>query len=281
MRIESVVNNNVVMTIDDEDNELILVGKGLGFQAKKKDLVDESKIQKTFYLKDKDVASKFKSILNEVSTEELLVADEIIHNAENILNKKLNESIYISLSDHIHYSLKRYRDGESLTNAFVWDTKRYYPKEFAIGMQAVELINERFDINMSEDEAVFISFNFINANTNLKNSVDVEKLTAMVKQIVSIVSYSLKVQIDTTDINGYRFINHVKYFAQRIQGNIKENKDDEEDNELYTIIRSKYQIACEITEKINKFLVSEYQYDMSKNDKLYFMIHIHKLMTEK
>lgn len=277
--VDSVVNNNVVMSTDNDGNELILVGKGIGFQAKKKDLVDNKKIQKKFYLEDQDLFSKFKSILNEVSSDELIVTSEIINYAQEKLRKKLNESIYISLSDHIHYVIQRYKKNELITNTFVWDIKRFYNDEYCVAKHAVELINKKFQIELNEDEAGFIAFHFINTANNMTEAVDINKLTNLIHQIVSIVSFNLKFPIDTEDVNGYRFINHVKYFAQRILEKNINPKTDSSDDELYELVKNKYRQSFAIMLKIQDFLQKKYQQSMTKNDQLYFMIHIHRLIT--
>ncbi|PEN06946.1 transcription antiterminator BglG, partial [Bacillus wiedmannii] len=50
MRIHKILNNNVVCTMKDNETEVVLMGRGLGFQKKVGDAIDESKIEKTFVL---------------------------------------------------------------------------------------------------------------------------------------------------------------------------------------------------------------------------------------
>lgn len=48
MKIDKVMNNNVVSSIDEDGQEIIVVGTGIGFQGKEGKVVDEKKIQKIF-----------------------------------------------------------------------------------------------------------------------------------------------------------------------------------------------------------------------------------------
>ncbi len=48
IKIVQPLNNNVVMGYDRKKGEVIIIGTGIGFRAKKGDQVDESKIQKMF-----------------------------------------------------------------------------------------------------------------------------------------------------------------------------------------------------------------------------------------
>ena len=48
LKILKVFNNNSVAAISDDLGDIILTGSGIGFQKKAGDLVDETKIEKTW-----------------------------------------------------------------------------------------------------------------------------------------------------------------------------------------------------------------------------------------
>ena len=50
MIINKVINNNVLSTHDENNREIVLMGKGIGFQKKVGDEVAEDKIEKRFVL---------------------------------------------------------------------------------------------------------------------------------------------------------------------------------------------------------------------------------------
>lgn len=72
----------------------------------------------------------FKQLLESLSADYLQVADEIITLAEKTLGCKLNESIYIALTDHIHMAVRRIRDGIIIRNMVLQETHKFYEKEF-------------------------------------------------------------------------------------------------------------------------------------------------------
>ncbi len=47
MKINKIINNNAVV-VKDRNEEKIVLGEGIGFQKKKNDPVDQSKIEKVF-----------------------------------------------------------------------------------------------------------------------------------------------------------------------------------------------------------------------------------------
>ena len=55
MIIGKIINNNVVSSWDEEGKEIIVMGRGLGFQKKAGQDVAEDGIEKIFRLESKDV----------------------------------------------------------------------------------------------------------------------------------------------------------------------------------------------------------------------------------
>lgn len=58
MKIHKILNNNVVCTKKENETEVVLMGRGLGFQKKVGDTIDESKIEKTFVIETKELSEK-------------------------------------------------------------------------------------------------------------------------------------------------------------------------------------------------------------------------------
>src|SRR5699024_3117402 len=91
------------------------------------------------------------------------ISADIISFAKSNLNLKLNQSIYVTLTDHINFAIERFEQGINLQNALLWEIKRFYPHEFDLGRYALELVKERIGVELPEDEAGFIALHFVNA----------------------------------------------------------------------------------------------------------------------
>ncbi|MFB2126348.1 family 16 glycosylhydrolase [Bacillus subtilis] len=111
MKIAKVINNNVISVVNEQGKELVVMGRGLAFQKKSGDDVDEARIEKVFTLDNKDVSEKFKTLLYDIPIECMEVSEEIISYAKLQLGKKLNDSIYVSLTDHINFAIQRNQKG--------------------------------------------------------------------------------------------------------------------------------------------------------------------------
>ncbi|WP_341282786.1 PRD domain-containing protein [Paenibacillus sp. FSL H8-0537] len=278
MVIKQVINNNIAISIDSQGDEVILIGKGLAFGKKKGDAIDHQKIEKRFYLEDKGLYAKFKKLLQEVSIEEINVSDDIISLAKRRLKKNLNESIYISLPDHISLAVTRTRDGLNVKNGLLWEIKKIYHEEFVVAKEAVQMINEKFKVELGEDEAGFIAFHFVNAQLN--NGMNtVAKITQFVTEILSIITYQLKSTVDEETLTGFRFLMHLKFFANRIFS--QDAHEDREDLFIYELVKERYTRAFEISQKVQQFINKQYSYEVSNMEVTYLTIHIQRLLDRK
>ena len=93
MLINKVLNNNVITIINENDEEAVVMGRGIAFQKKKGDEVDKDKIDKIFVLKNKSINEKLIALVKDIPVENLEIAEEVINYAEEELGTKLNENI--------------------------------------------------------------------------------------------------------------------------------------------------------------------------------------------
>lgn len=275
MIILKILNNNVAVTHDKFGQEIIVMGKGIAYQKKIGEILDEQSIDKVYSLSNHDAFIKFQELLTEIPIDYFDVADQIINYAKMTLGKKLNESIYISLSDHIFSSITRFKEGITLRNALLWDIKRFYTDEFQIGLKALQLIKETFDIQFPEDEAGFLALHIVNAETP-QESQDIYKVTKIIQEISDIVRYFFQMEFDEQSVAFFRFITHLKFFAQRlIGGNLHEGDND---TDLLDVIKEKHPNSYLCVGKIETYIKNNYQYNLTNEEKLYLTVHIQRIV---
>lgn len=275
MKIAKVYNNNVISAFNEKNEELVVMGRGLAFQKKSGDSVDEDKIEKIFALKNNDMSEKFKTLLYEVPIEYMEVTEDIIKIAKSRLGRDLNDSIYISLTDHIHFAVERNQKGYDIKNALLWEIKRFYKQEFVIGMEALKIIQEKLGVLLPEDEASFIAMHIVNAELN-QEMPNVANITKVMQDILNIVKYHFKMDFDEESLNYFRFITHLKFFAQRLYS---KTYIEDDDPFLFETVREKHRAAFECTEKINEYIKNQFDYSLTNNEKLYLIIHIQRVVN--
>lgn len=272
MIIKKIFNNNAIVAKDSDNREFVVMGCGIAFKKSTGEKVDEKLIEKTFILKQKDASEKFKLLLEDVPSEYVSLCYDIIEYAKNILGGKLNDYIYVTLTDHIYNVFKMLDEGLKSVNPLIWEIKKFYPKEFQVGLKALEFIEEEFGKKLSEDEAGNIALHLINAQVNSSyNKVgNIAEHTEKIQDILSIVTYTYGIVLDEKSISYERFVTHLRFFFQRPHK--KEIVEAEEDY-LLRKVKIKYKKAYECMLKIEKYLDTE----LSDEEKLYLTVHIQRV----
>ena len=276
MIIEKVLNNNVVVSIDPKTKkEIILLGSGIAFDRKIGQEVDESKIEKTFILDDKTLGNKFKKLINQIPDGVFQLSHEIISHASKELNVKFDKQIYISLSDHIAFAIKRYKKNMMIKNELLSEIRRVHKNEYKVALWALNFLNKKLKIELPEDEAGFIALHFINASLNQTTTSSIES-TKIVKDILNIIRYYFALEFNEDDLNYDRLLTHLKYFSKRI---ITNNQDNNSEDEFMNMVIKSYPEAYNCTLKIKEYIVNNYKYEVNSNEIVYLTLHIQRIIS--
>lgn len=276
MIIEKILNNNVVVSIDPKTKkEVILMGCGIAFKKKVGQEVEESKIEKVFTVDKRGVGDKIKRLINQIPDGIFQLAHEIIIHAEKTLDRKLDKQVYISLADHIAFSIKRYQKNIKIKNEFLHEIKRIHKEEFEIGLWAVDYINSKLKISLPIDEAGFIALHIINA-TYQETASQSTKMTNIVKGILNIIRYNFSVEFDDDDISYDRLLTHLKYFAKRV---MTDTQSENKENAFLEVIKVNYKDAYECAIKIKDYMDTKYNYKVNDDEIVYLTMHIHRVIS--
>ena len=273
MTVEKVINNNIVSAYDETGREVVVMGRGIGFGVRAGAVIDNSKIEKVFRIESQGVAEQFKELLANMPLEHAQISNDIISYAKSTLKLKLNQSIYVTLTDHINFAIERYQKGINLENALLWEIKRFYPQEYGLGRYAIDLIRERLHVSLPEDEAGFIALHFVNAEygTDIRDALHFPN---QMKDILDIVTRELGIRLDEGSLHYERFITHVKFLLQRLYR--KELLPDEE-SELAEMMKKKYPKEYACSEKIADYIEEAAGCRLSAEEIMYLSIHIRRI----
>jgi beta-glucoside operon transcriptional antiterminator len=275
MRIDKVLNNNVVVTTNQHGQEIVVMGKGLAFQKKVGQEVDKQRIEKTFVLKDTGTSEKLNQLLQNTSDKYLDIASEIYDYARSKLPYKLNDYLYVALTDHISFAITRMKEGIQLKNTLLFEIRKYYKKEFEIGIHALTIIEQHTGIAMNEDEAASIALHLINSQLSGENMQMAVQVTDIVNKVLTIVKYHYKTELDENSINYERFLTHLRFFTVRFIR--KEHIEETIDSFFYEQVQHKYEQAFQCAEKIAIFLQKNFNWQVTNDEMVYLTIHIHRV----
>jgi len=272
-KIDRVINNNVVVVLDYGGKEIVLMGKGLGFQKKANDILDEEKVEKTFVLSNQPETSHFLQMVREIPYEYVEISSEIISYAETMLNKQLNNSIYLLLTDHLNFAIERAYKGIVLPNSLLWEIKHYYSSEFEIGKEALIIIKNHTGLELSVDEAGFIAMHILNSEIDLDMS-RTREMTALIQNVLNIIRYHFQIVIDEESIDYERFVTHLKFFIQR---SMHAQHSRIWEKELMDMVCVQYKEAFQCAKKVKEYIERTTIYEVKEEELVYLCVHIQRL----
>lgn len=278
MIIKKILNNNVVITTNYQMEEIIVMGKGLAYGKQAGDNIDMNKINKTFEVSLKPSQRKMINMLKDIPLEYMEISDCVIKEAK--VDLEVDDSLYISLTDHIHTSIERYKEGVYLKNHMLFEIKNFYPKEFELGLLTLELIKEKYRINMEEDEAAFLALHIVCSEVG-RNIGDIYEMTNFILEIIGIVKDYFKLELDEDSLSYHRFVTHLKFFGLRVFYKIKQVEDITLNNDLLEIMKEKYVESYLCTSKIQSHIEKTYHYELNDEEVLYLTIHVAKIISKK
>lgn len=273
MKIDKIINNNIVSAIEADGKEIVVMGRGIGFGMKPGREIPENKIEKIFRLDSQNSVDKFKELLANLPLEHIQASTEIINYAKSVLNRKLNPSIYITLTDHINFAIDRFKQKMIFTNPLLNEVKTFYKEEYLIGEYAIALIDRRIGVKLPVDEAGFIALHIVNAeyNTAMRDTIDI---TNLIQNVVKIVKEYFQMEPDETSLNYQRFVTHLRFLAQRIVAGELLNSETGEFNALISQMYPE-EYACSL--KIKDYIQETYHHDVTEEETAYLSVHIKRM----
>lgn len=279
MRIKKIINNNILCTVDEKGNELIVTGRGIGFGRHRGETIDTSLIERTYRMEEQTEQRKLRELVEKIPLEHLQLTEELIAHFKEQIPQPLNESLLITLSDHISFAIKRKMDGIEFSNPLKGAIMSYYPTEYHLGQYCLRVIRDRLGIELHPDEAAFIALHIVNAelNTNMSVMFDITKL---IEDTVSVVEYFYQKKFDPESLQFNRFIVHLRYFAQRLfQGKLMQDKQGEDAAFRQLLIK-----GCgdhfKCARCIGEYVKNTYHKDLPEEELVYLAIHLKRINQE-
>ena len=275
MKIAKILNNNVVVVQDERGGEQVVMGRGLAFQKRVGDDLDTALIEKVFALQSDELVRRLGELLSQIPLEVMTTCDRIIGLAAQRLGK-LQDSLYITLTDHCYFAIERQKKGLAIKNVLLWDIKRLYPKEFELGQEARAIIARRLNVELEEDEAGFIALHLVTAQLN-SEMPDVMHVTRVMQEILQLVKYQLQLEYDEESLSYQRFVTHLKFFAQRM---LTRTVVQDDDVTLHSAVKDNYAKAWKCAETVAKHLQKNYQRALTTEEIMFLAIHIERVRKE-
>lgn len=275
--ISKVINNNVVCSIEKDGTEVIVRGLGVGFQKKTGDLIQKEKVEKIYRIANEKTSNSLQQLLEDIPLEHVQMGTEIIDYVREKLNRRLNDNIFITLIDHINFAIERKENHLEYKNALLWEIKKFYPSEYQMGLKAIDMIEERLQVRLSEDEAGFIALHFVNAELDTDMS-STYQITELIHDVLEIVKNYYDTTFDEESIHYERFITHLKFFGQRLFTN---RVTQDNDAGFYQMIKNRYQKDYACAMLIESYVEERYKQKITEEEKTFLTVHLRRITMDK
>lgn len=275
LQIERVLNNNVLIADHPSYQEVVLIGKGIGFNRKHGDTIDTDLAEKFFVLKNEKEQQNYIKLLPFIDNELLEVIISAIHLIKQRTNSQLNEHIHVALTDHLMFAITRVRQGMEITNPFLIETKTLYRFEYEVASDVVELIKKKTGVSLPVGEIGFIALHIHSAITN-KTLSDVNQHSQLVSRLIGMIEEQLGLDIDKESIDYMRLVRHLRYTIERVV----KGEQVEEPDKIASLLKQEYPVCYNLAWKIIKIMQQALKKQVFDAEAVYLTMHLQRLQKK-
>ncbi len=217
MKVLRVFNNNVVLARDDVGRDVILTGRGLGYQARPGREVDPVAVQRTFVPVDGRDPDHLAELVAGIPPEHIQLVGEALFEVgldESVLP---NPALVIALADHVSFAVRRLEHGLVLDYPLLGEVKNLYGREYGQALALLAAVNKRLDVRLPDGEAVALALHLVNAGFATGDLSYTYTMTAVISQLIEVIEQTFDVTLDEGSVSVGRFITHVRYLFVRIK----------------------------------------------------------------
>ena len=276
MEIARVFNNNLVLALDGAGREVILTGRGLGFQARPGQVIDPAKVARTFVPADGRDPDHLAELLSGIPPEHIqLVGDAL---AEVGLDKVgRNPSLVIALADHVSFALRRLAIGLQLDYPLQAEVQHLYAEEYEQAKALLAAINVHAERQLPADEAVGLALHLVNAGFATGDLSYTYKMTGVIQQMVAVIGQTFGLDVDSGSVSIGRFITHLRYLFVRIH---QHRQLEEGQSVIGTAIRTAYPDAAECARRLAELLEIRLGAPLTEDEVSYLALHVARVVAD-
>lgn len=276
LQVAKVLNNNVIIAHHPEHGEVVVIGKGIGFNRKSGDSIPLQAVEKLFILTNQQEQEQYKQLVPQIDEELIEVIGEIIMYISSKTQTELNEHIHIALTDHIAFAIKRAEQDLAFHNPFLYETKEIYPAEYDLAEYAIGLIHRKLGVDLGEDEIGFVALHINSAITN-RHISEVRGHTQLIADLISAIEQELKFTIPRNSLDYSRLLTHLRFAIERI----RRGEQVGEVGKLDTLLRQEYPLLYAFAEQLTKLMEQRLNKPVYPAEVSYLTLHLHRVSPSR
>lgn len=277
MRVAKVFNNNVVLGLDEHGAESVVLGRGIGFQARPGDPIDPLLVEKAFVPSASTTAERLAAFVDEIPLDDIVLTEEIVAVARAALGDHVTRHVLVPLADHISFALRRAAEGISIEYPLSWEIATLYPAEVAVGRTALEIIEQRRGVRLPDLEAVPIALHLVTTQFGTVDIGTTVRMTEVLSEVLSIIRDEHGTEIDEDSVEVARFVTHLRYLFARERAGRSTNRPGLQLSEAVRAARPReYGSAL----RIAALLDERFGWNVDEDEVLFLCLHVARLTDE-
>lgn len=270
MEIIRVLNNNAAIVRGEDDVDVVVLGRGIAHGRKRGEQIDPGAVDQVFRPDSLHPVERIAAYLSELSLDVVRCAAAIAERANARLGIRVSQALILPLADHLSFAIERVRQGIDVDYPLRWEVAQLYPREVALGREAVTLAETRLRVALPADEAISFALHFVNAEFASEGLAPTIHMTERIAQVLNVVSQSMRVDLDAESMNVARFVTHLRYLFVRLDA---DTPFDDSSEELLSGIRRSHPQAYACAQRV-RYLLEMGGARLTEDEVLYLALHV-------
>lgn len=272
MQILRVFNNNVVLTLDELGREVVITGRGVGFQARPGDTIDPALIVRRFVPADNP--SSVAQVIADIPLDRLTMVERLFAEAMRELGAVLPPLAIVAVADHLHQAIERQERGEEMEYPMRAEVAHLHPQELEVAERLLDKLNRELDVPLPQGEAIALAMHLFHAVTGSPSMEQTFVQSKLIRQIFDTLQQAYGDEFDPDSIDAARFATHLRYFFARAQAG---KQLDGEVPEVAVLVTQSSGRAYQVALRIRALLELRLQQRVSADEITYLTLHVARM----
>lgn len=270
-RVKKALNHNTVIAIGEDNQEYLLIGKGIGFGKKVSERMEAPADSTVYSLHEYTERGSAGELVKGIEPEFLEIAEQVLKESERVFGK-LDRSILFPLADHIAFAVKRIQNHEQISNPLTRDIQALFYMEYKAAECIRPILRERLQVEIDEHEVGYIALHIHSAieDQNVAMSMQIART---VRECIEMVEKETGQMIDVMSLSYNRLMNHIRYMVARVMTGekLKLNMND--------YMSVKFPSAYRLAGKVCSYMEGYLHQPLEESEIGYLAMHIERVST--
>ncbi|HEX7396795.1 MAG TPA: PRD domain-containing protein [Propionibacteriaceae bacterium] len=278
MKVLRVFNNNVVLARDDRGGDVILTGRGLGYQARLGRDIDPVAVQRTFVPVDGRDPDHLAELLSGIPPEHIQLVGEALIEVGLEDTVLRNPALVIALADHVSFAVRRIDHGLTFEYPLFGEVKNLYGREYGQAVALLAAVNNRLDRRLPAGEAVALALHLVNAGFATGDLSYTYTMTAVISQLIEVIGQTFEMPLNEGSVSVGRFITHLRYLFVRIQ---QHQQLVDQPSVISTAIQESFPRAAECAVRLSGILELRLGAPLTADEISYLALHVARVAADQ